>query len=264
MKNGNVISAFSYASESDLNVSEWKKIIRLSSKGFCIAVFSEKKAERLFQYSFTRDDLSVEDKLETIRAINQELKIDCKNNFFRLYTQFNVQIPNEFYAQENDKTVLSLIVESPENYVPFAEKADDWGLYSVSAWEKDLYICVKKIFPDYELGTVLSSLLPVMAQLKEGKKTLIFVGDHNFTIAAADGQKLLGVNTFPFSDENDFLYYSFAFVRKMYPNTESISIKLCGNIAPKSPLYAVLNKYFSDVDMVPSSCRCLLVHFTTN
>jgi hypothetical protein len=252
MKN-NAILTFSYQNEdADLSVPDgMRKIIRMSPKGFFIAVISgEKKAKRLFQYSFNDNDLSFNDKLRMILSADKELNIDCATNLFRLYTQFNVQIPNEFYEQENNKTVLSLIVENPQNYVPVAEKIDNWNFYNLSAWKKDLHSGIKKKFPNYELNTVLSSLLPIIERQKEEEKVLIFVGDNNFTILAANKQKLLGINTFSFSDENDFLYYAYAFLRKMYINPSSVSMKLSGNIATQSSLYTILNKYFSDINVI--------------
>jgi hypothetical protein len=255
MNKNNIILTFSYVREStNLSATYMQKVIRMSSKGFCVAVISNgKKVERLFQYTFNGNDFSFNDKLKAISTADKELNINCTTRSFRLYTQFNVQIPNEFYEQENNTATLSLIVENPQNYVSVAEKIDSWNLYNVSAWEKDLYACVKKEFPDYELNTVLSSLLPIIERQKEEKKVLIFVGDNNFTVLAADGHKLLGINTFPFANENDFLYYSYSFLRKMYVNPNAVSIKLGGNIAPQSSLYTILNKYFSAVEMLSFS-----------
>jgi len=223
-------------------------------KEFCIAVISgEKKAERLFQYSFNANDISFEDKLETIATINRKLNIACKDNFFRLYTQANLQIPSEFYEQENDTDLLSLMVENPEKYVPVAEEVVVWKLYNISAWEKELYICIIKKFPDYELGTVLSSLLPIVSKDKNKKEVLVFVGDNNFTVISTDRQKMIGMNTFDFLNEGDFLYYLYGFLRKMYIYPDAISLKLAGNIAVQYSLYNVLNKYFSDIEMVSFS-----------
>ena len=267
MDKSNATLSFSYVNDkSDVkNSSDRRKIIRLLSKGFCIAVVSDKKkAERLFQYSFDANDLSFEDKLETIATVNQELNIDCKNNFFRLYTQYNTQIPNTLYESKNDKAILSLMVENAGKYVPLAENVECWNLYNISAWEKKLHAAVKKKFPDYELGTVLSSLLPLIAKEKNKKEALVFVDDNNFTIIATDRQKLLGMNTFEFLNEGDFFYYLYGFLRKMYIYPETVSLKLGGNIADKSLLYTILNKYFSDVEMLTSpygaienySCFC--------
>lgn len=252
MDKNDVTLTFSYVNENaNLDISAVRKVIRMSPKGFCIAIISgEKKAERLFQYLFDKNDLSFNDKLKAILVADKELNINCKEHSFRLYTLLNVQIPDEFYEQENDTAILSLITEDVENYVSVVEKIEGWNLYNLSAWEKNLHAGVKKKFPDYKLNTVLSSLLPIMARQKDEKNILIFVGDNNFTVLATDRHKLLGINTFPFTDEHDFLYYFYAFLRKMYVNTDTISIKLGGNIAPQSSLYTILNKYFSTVEMV--------------
>jgi len=254
MKN-NAILTFSYVNEeSDLNISNRRKVIRMSLKGFSIAVISGNgKAEQLLQYSFVPNDLSVEDKLNTIKKVNQGLNISCTNNLFRLYTQYNVQVPEQFYEQENDAKILSLMIDNSEDYVPFSEKSETWNLYNISAWKKDLYFGIKKKFPDYELNTVLISLLPIVARQKNEKEAFVFVGDNNFTIMAVDRQKLLGINTFNFVNEGDFLYYLYGFIRKMYLYPDNVSLTLGGNIAVKSTLYDILNKYFSVVEMATVS-----------
>ena len=246
----NVNLSFSYVDDDFDLTSNKKKIIRLSSKGFCIAVIPlDNKPKQLFQYAFTSNNLALEDKLDVIANVNREI-VQCENNLFSIYTQFNVQIPDEFYNQEDDKAILPLLVENPQKYIPFAEHIDAWKLYNVSALENELSAGLTKKFPNYKLSTVLSSLLKIVAEEKEDKNVLIFVEDNNFTIIAVNGRKLLGVNTFVFSNEADFLYYTHSFLRKMYINPENVSLKLCGNIAPQSPLHSILNKYYSSVGML--------------
>jgi hypothetical protein len=258
--------AFSYVNDrlDTKDVSPKQKVIRMLSREFCIAVISgSKKVERLFQYSFLPEDLSFEKKINAIAKVNQELDVVCENNLLKLYTQYNVQVPEQFYEQENDIATLSLMVENAEDYIPLSEKIQAWNLYNISAWEKKLHDCIKKKFPDYELGTVVSSLYPVLARQKGNKEAVVFAGDNNFTVLTADRQKLLGINTFDFVNESDFLYCLYGFLRKMYIYPDTVSLKLCGNIAVKSSLYDILNKYFSDVELVSSlhaienySCFC--------
>ena len=249
----NINLSFSYVDDDFDLTSAKKKIIRLSSKGFCIAVIPlEKKPKQLFQYTFTSYNLSLEDKLDAIAAINKET-VQCENNLFSIYTQFNVQVPDEFYDQNNDKAILPLLVENPQKYVPIAEYIDVWKLYNVSALENELYLGLTNKFPNYKLSAVLSSLLKIVTEQKGGKNVLVFVEDNNFTIIATDGQKLLGANTFMFANEGDFLYYAHSFLRKMYVNPDSVSLKLCGNIAPQSPIYNTLNKYYTSVEMLSCS-----------
>ncbi len=254
MNRSNANLTFSYVNdEINLDSSDKRKTIRMSSKGFCIAIISDKKEPlRLFQYSFASENVSIEDKCKVITDTDQELNILCGNNFFRLYTQYNVQIPEEFYEQKNDEAILSLIIENSEQYTPFAECIEPWTLYNISAWKKELHSVIRQQFSNYESGTVLSSLLNIVAQQKHERKSLIFVEDNNFTVIAIDNGQLLGANTFSFFNENDFLYYSCAFLRKMYKKPAEVPLKLCGNIAPQSSLYTILNKYFSIVEMLSS------------
>lgn len=250
----NINLTFSYVNDKVDLTSAKKKIIRISSKGFCIAVIPhEKTPELLYQYTFTSNSLSLEDKFNAIADVDKELNIACENNSFRLYTQSNVQVPEEFYDSGNEKTILPLMVEKPEQYTPFAENVSAWKLYNISAWGKDLHSGLIKKFPNYKLSTVLSSLLPIVARKKSGKNALIFVEDYNFTIIAVDGDKLLGANTFVFSNEGDFIYYSSVFLRKMYAHPDDVSLKLCGNIAPQSPIHSILNRYFTNVEMLSCS-----------
>jgi len=249
----NVNLSYSYV-DDDLDVSSHKKkVIRLSSRGFCVAVVAdERKTKQLLQYTFTSDNLSIESKLEAIVEINQKI-VKCESNVFSIYTQFNTQIPDEFYDKENDKAILPLMVDNPQKYNPLVECVEAWKLYNVSALDNELYFGLSKRFPNCKLTTVLSSLLKIVARDKQDKNVLIFVEDSNFTIIAVDRHKLLGTNTFVFANEADFVYYTHSFLRKMYVNPTDLSLKLCGNIAPKSPIYNVLNKYYASVEMLSIS-----------
>jgi hypothetical protein len=248
-KNLNLISSY-INDEAGSDTSNKKKVIRMTSDGFCLSILSESKGlEAVFQYSFA-PHLSFASKIAAIAAVDKERDISCDKNVFRLYTKYNVQIPEEFHDGSNNEAILSVTVSNDEQYIPFEEKVDGWKLYNISAWEKELYAEVKTRFPNCQFSTVVTSLLNIIAKQKKEKKALIFVENNNFTIIAVDNRQLTGINTFPFYTEKDFLYYCYAFLRKIFVEPEHISLKLCGNIAKQSSLYSAISKYCQDVDML--------------
>jgi predicted DNA-binding protein YlxM (UPF0122 family) len=248
-KNANL--TFSHVN-TDVNwdASTKKKIIRMSSAEFCIGIISHSKGlEQIYQYSFV-SNLSLNDKIATIVDIDNERNIRCENSLFRLYTNYNVQVPEEFHDENSKEAILSVITDCQKQYIPFEEKVDFWELYNISAWEKELYAEVKDKFPDYKLSTVVTSLLNIVARQQKEKDVLIFVENNNFTIIAVEKQKLIGINTFPFQTEKDFLYYSYAFLRKRFADLDNIQLKLCGNVTKQSSLYKLMSKYCQHVEIL--------------
>jgi hypothetical protein len=256
MSKKNATLTFSHVNtDVNLDISNKRKIIRMSSAEFCMGIVSRSKGlEQVYQYSFASNlNLSLSDRIAVIADIDKEKNICCENNFFRLYTKYNVQVPEEFHDKNNNEAILSVITNTngQQQYIPFEEKADLWKLYNISAWEKDLYAEIKNKFPDYQLSTVVTSLLNIVAkQQKEEKKVVVFVENKNFTVIAVNREQLVGINTFPFQTEKDFLYYCYAFLRKMFADLNNISLKLCGNVAKQSSLCKVISKYCQNVEIL--------------
>ena len=234
---------------ADVNAEEKIKTIRMSSDGFCVAVVSsEKKLDELVQYEFA-PNLSMKEKIQAIVEVEKNQKYSCKEKIFRLYTHLNTQIPEEFYTTKDEQSVISLLTDKPEQYLCLAEKIEAWKLYTVSLWEKEFTEEIQKVFPDFQLSSTMASLMNFTA-FQQQETALIFVENNNFTVIAAREKGLLGTNTFSFSTEADFLYYCLAFLRKMFVQSNSQSILLCGNIVEGSSLYNAIGKYFSSVKLV--------------
>ncbi|MDR0603964.1 MAG: DUF3822 family protein [Bacteroidales bacterium] len=251
MNKRNANLSFSYVNDAlHSDTSNKRKVIRMTTDGFYMAIVSEENGlEQLFQYSFL-SDLSFKDKIAAITDVEKEKNIPCANNLFRLYTKYNVQIPEDFHDESKNEVILSVMVNQHEQYIPFEEKVDKWQLYNVSAWEKELYVEVKNQLSNYSLSTVATSLLNIIAKQQKETNALVFVEHNHFTVVAIDKQKLTGMNTFPFYTEKDFLYYCYAFLRKRIVDINSLSLRLCGNIAKQSSLYNAISKYCQDVDML--------------
>jgi hypothetical protein len=96
----------------------------------------------------------------------------------------------------------------------------------------------------------LGFLLQQLAELPPEERIFVFVEKNNFTVIATNKDRLLGVNTFSFSTEADFLYYCLAFARKMFYDPGIIPFILGGNIAEGSPLHRGVKKYFSSANIV--------------
>lgn len=246
-KNANLV--FSYLNDkADINAINNTKSIRMSTEGFCIAITSpQNRLEKLFHYSFV-SDLSWKEKSEIITTFDKE-ESKCSRNIFRIYTEYNTQIPEEFYSQNDEPKIAALLTDNPENYIPVVEKIESWRLCSISLWNKEIETSIKEKFPDFQLSTTMASLMNSLS-IQEQKNAFIFIENKNFTIVAGDKKNLLGANTFSFASETDFLYYCIAFLRKIFPKANDIPLLLCGNIIEQSPLFVALKKYFSSVKLI--------------
>ena len=203
-------------------------------------------------------NLSVEEKITAIENACESFHLECEKAVFQLYTDINTQIPEEFYVENLNNTIADLLVTHSKKYVPVGEKIANEPLYNLSLWDAVLLKKVKEKFPHYELKTTIGSLLAKVARRKLQEEAVVFVEDNNFTIIARNAKGLLGCNCFAFESEADFLYYCLYFLRKLYPNADTVPLTLCGNIAEESPLIASLRKYLVKVEMIGSENDSIL------
>lgn len=246
------VSVFGYASDklSAEDLLSAGLVIRMLSGGFCLAVLSkDEQVLSLHQYSFL-PNLSIDDKISAIEDACEDFHLQCGKSVFQLYTNINTQIPDEFYVEKLNSAVADLLVNHAKDYVPVAEKIADEPLYNLSLWKADLFKKIKSSFPNYELKTVIGSLLAKPARRKPQDEAIVFVEDMNFTIIARNEKGLLGCNCFAFDTEADFLYYCLYFLRKFYQNPENVPLALGGNITAQSPLFTAVKKYVAQVELL--------------
>jgi len=241
---------FSYTRENaDVNALGNTKSIRMSSDGFCISIVSSQNQLNEFVHYVFTPNLSIKEKIKSIATIEKKQKTNCEHTVFKFYTHLNTQIPEEFYDKEDEHKIIPLLTEKAEQYVSLAEKIESWKLYTVSLWKAEFMKEIQKTFPTFQLSTTMTSLMD-FASTQEKETAIIFVENNDFTIIAANKERLLGANTFSFTTEADFLYYCMAFLRKMFPKMDTLSLTLCGNIMEKSPLFNAIRKYFTSVTFV--------------
>jgi hypothetical protein len=246
-KNANLV--FSYANEhADINGADKTKVIRMSLGGFCIAVVSpQNRIDKLLHYACS-SDLSWKERLKIIAAFEKE-EASCSKNIFRLYTEYNTQIPEEFYTTDDENAISALLTDRADNYIAISEKIEDWKLYNVSLCDKTRAKEIKEYLPAFQLSTTLSSLMKIAAKQQQ-ETGFVFIENNHFVILVGNKDHLLGVNTFPFASETDFLYYCLSFLRKISPKINDIPLVLCGNIAEQSPLFTAVEKYFPSVKLI--------------
>ena len=241
-----VISVFCYAVDnerSDEILSSATFVIRMLQGGFCLAVLSKDGVVlSLKQYSFL-PNLSVAEKIDAIEKTCEPFHAKCGKAVFQLYTNYNTQIPEEFYVENQNDAIADLLTGHSKECVPVAEKIADEPMYNLSLWNAVLFKKVKEKFPNYELKTTIGSLLVKILVRKPKEESIVFVEDNNFTILARNAKGLLACNSFAFETEADFLYYCLSFLRKLYPNAEAVPLTFCGNITEQSPLFTSIKKY---------------------
>ena len=247
------ISIFSHSSTESISEDLLPSaifIVRMLSNSFCLCVLAgDKTVLRLEQYAFS-GGLSLSEKFDEMENACKKTGVVCGKNVFQYYTNINTQVPEDYYVEHLNITIADLLASNSKEYVPVAEKIDEWKLYNLSLWNKDLREKVSEKFPNFQLRTVLSALLEKIAARPPKTEAFVFVEDSNFTVIATNEKGLLAANSFAFESEADFLYYSLAFLRKFYQNTNSFSVFLCGNIAKESPLILSLKKYLPRVEFM--------------
>ncbi|MBP5413357.1 MAG: DUF3822 family protein [Bacteroidales bacterium] len=251
METGNSMSShrvnllYSYTS-SIAQSSCFKKIVRLVSDNFCLVYLdAENTILQLHHYDFGSNVLSMAEKIQAIRDIDETINCKAEKEIFVYHAFANIQLPSHLYSAAVAEESLHLMVPQAENYAIVNQKNEEYDIENISAWPKELFQAVRQYFPDASLQNTTNALLRKLHQQQEN--VLIFIDNECVTISAKNHRQFSGMNSFAFKHVEDCCYYVMAFLRKMYENVDLAQPVLCGNFVPNSPIYDLLYRYFTNI-----------------
>ena len=250
--------SFRYKNENKTGLSgSCVKAIRFWGKGFCIAVYEPVSREILLveEHQF-EEDYPLNGKLHIMSEAEGQLETGDRIRFV-CFNRPNTQIPENLFNAEEKKIYLQLLTANPYLYTPVEEKITPYRLYNLSAWEKNLYHGILSLHPDCRMQSGMSLLLQMLHRQEGVRKIAAFVEDGHLDIAAAEGDNLLGANSFSFQNTNDFLYFFTGFAHTMFGSTERISVRMGGEVEPESMIFNSVKKYFPSLDFIRNGFQTL-------
>ena len=228
------------------------KAIRFWNEGFCLAVFEpESKNVTLIEEHLFEEDYPLSGKMHLLAEAETPWETGGGIRFI-CFNRPNTQIPDKIFNEADKKKYMELLTETPYRYTPLEEPVPPFALYTLSGWDNNLYHEMISLHPDCRLQSGMSLLLQLLARQKGTKKMVAFVENGHLDIAAADGTRLLGSNSFRFQNGNDFLYFLAGFGHTMFNNTQDVQIYFGGEIEENSLLFTSTQKYFPALHFLDS------------
>ena len=233
------------------------KAIRLRDNGFCIAVYEPESREILLveEHRF-EDDYPLNGKLHLMSEAESQLETGNRIRFV-CFNRPNTQIPEKIFNGEDRNTYLQLLTEKPYMYTPVEEIIHPYGLYNLSAWEKNLYHGILSLHPDCRMQSGMGLLLQMLHRQEGVRKIAAFVEDGHLDIAAEESGQFIGANSFCFQNTNDFLYFFTGFAHTMFGGTEKVTAYLGGEVEPESMLCSSVKKYFPEIRFINNGFEIL-------
>ena len=233
------------------------KAIRCWEEGFCIAVYEpESNQVVVVEEHLFEEDYPMKGKMHLLSEAEKqwptggEMRLVCFNHP-------NTQIPQHLYNEADKNLYLQLLTATPYRFTPVEELVEPLGLYNLSGWDKNLYHEIMLLHPECRLQSGMYLLLQLLARQEGRRKIVAFVERNHLDIVAADNDRLLGSNSFPFNSPNDFLYCFAGFARTLFGDTDAIDVHLGGEVEKDSQIYISIQKYFPSVQFIDNGFQTL-------
>lgn len=250
--------SFRYKNENKPgDLSSYTKAIRFWDEGFCIAIYEpESKNVALVEEHLFEEDYPLNGKMHLLSETEGQWQTGGPLRFV-CFNRINTQIPENLFDEADKKRYLQLLTDTPYQFTPVEELVAPYRLYTLSGWEKNLHHEVLSLHPECQMESGMSLLLHLLARQEGGKKIAAFVGKGHLNIAASDGDQLLGANSFPFQNPNDFLYCFAGFARTMFGEVKGTEVYLGGEVETDSQLYSFTKKYFPSLQLINNGFQAI-------
>ncbi|MBO7624044.1 MAG: DUF3822 family protein [Bacteroidales bacterium] len=245
--------SFRYKNENKPEtLDKYTKAIRFWEGGFCLAVYEpESRNVALMEEHLFEEDYPLNGKMHLLAETEAAWETGGGTRFI-CFNRPNTQIPEKLFNEADKKLYLELLTDNPYRFTPIEEPVAPFALYTLSGWDNNLYHEILSLHPDCRLQSGMSLLLQLLARQEGKRKMAAFVENGHLDVAAAERTALLGANSFPFQNSNDFLYCLAGFAHTLFGSTKEIQLYMGGEIEEGSLLFTSTRKYFPALHFLDS------------
>ncbi|HPE99419.1 MAG TPA: DUF3822 family protein [Bacteroidales bacterium] len=158
-----------------------------------------------------------------------------------------VAVPDEFLATQNESQLFEMVQVLPESFRLIKSELSDTGASLLSAFSSGDLQVLQQLMPKYPLKDMIASWFSKIKPYDAANEVHLFILPSSFAIVVFAEGKMQLINTFQYSDRNDFLYYVLGAVQSCHVRPDATSLMLCGEINPSSPLAEALGTYFPQI-----------------
>ncbi len=188
--------------------------------------------------------------IETLKK--SPVKISKKYNevFLSVANTHFAVIPKALFDASHVKAYVNLNTKVPENFVYKSKAFEKEGIIVCYAIPKELNDWTKKVFPkakiSHDLAVGLQSIIRDFYSASE-KKVILNVHKNYFDFIYLKNGKLNFVNSFSYSEKEDFLYFVLFTAEQLEINPLEIDTYLLGEIKTGSETHQLLFQYIKNL-----------------
>ena len=221
---------------------QYKILIQLGLKNFsyCI-IHNDTNNVEYFRNLIVNDDI--------INVINKEEIL--KSNFASssvLYTNFPCTlVPIEIFEKDNSKDMLEFNTEIYD--IVKSDKLSEIDAHLIYTIPSEINELVLTFFTNAKQKAQQTILIDQFNKFDNNQEhAYLYINQNILTITAFKNNKLIFNNSFNFNTKEDILYYTLFTFEQLKLNTETVRIKLYGQILKEDSKYQLLYEYIRNIE----------------
>lgn len=228
--------------QGDLLPNDAIKTLAIYGDGFYFFIHHNKSLLYSICGSCEKGEIDLDKKIFNLKP---EFNISNFDKVFALPKVF-VPTPKNLANEFDNEQLLKMLYSSHENYEIVSSQVENYEITIISAFDIN-NLSRFGIKNTSNIIDIVPSWFNKIS-LKSGKAVHAIIFPFTFIIAVFNEGKLQLLNSFNYTDKNDFLYYFIGAVKSANLELKDVTVSLCGEINPTSMLVRSLEVYFSNIE----------------
>jgi Protein of unknown function (DUF3822) len=210
-----------------------------------------------YYYLFQFNSTELVDILQTIFKKYEPLKNYIKNVLVYYSTRDTLLVPTALYSESTFKWMAEQTIGKTQNEILFKENLKALDLVIVYPIQQLLHDALLKSFPNAEFSNFNAEWL--RKTIKENLPTNLFevlFFPKMITVIIWQDSKLQIVQSYPYDNQEDILYYFLSVVSSFNLTPENVETKLSGLIDFQSPVFEAIVKLFPNLSLTSKPENC--------
>lgn len=168
-------------------------------------------------------------------------------------SKYSTLIPSGLFTENDGLDLMKFNFRLESNYSVSHNKIPALDANIVFSHPSELKKSLDEKFVSYQFKHSSSSTLTYFKEytLRNPSPSIILDVDEDFFyLMVGKDKNLLLYNLFPYTNAEDFLYYTLYALEKLKINNEETSVNLCGKTNPHSAEFELLHKYFKRISFL--------------
>ncbi|MEI6817146.1 MAG: DUF3822 family protein [Bacteroidota bacterium] len=191
------------------------------------------------------------DKSESIFTTNDIFKINFRKVYCSIINQKSTLVPVPVFEKGKEALLLGLNCSLDDDDLILINRFKQMDAVNIFAIPKPMRKVIQSHFPlaefhHYSTALIENTLLE--NKMDQDKNVVLNIHPSHFEILIISQKTLLFYNTFNYSSAEDVLYYLLFVFEQFNISTDTIKVKVTGELDKHSSIYSLLYKYVRNIN----------------